>query len=55
MMVPFEGGEVNATISIGVAEVGECPNGTQAELLALADRRLYMAKTLGRNRIVCTE
>ena len=41
---------LSVTASFGLAESSEAPSG-QA-LLALADRRLYEAKRLGRNRIV---
>jgi diguanylate cyclase (GGDEF)-like protein len=55
LVVHVGGHQVAATISIGVAEVGECQTGTQPELMTLADRRLYMAKSLGRNRVVCCD
>jgi diguanylate cyclase (GGDEF)-like protein len=43
------------TVSIGVAELGECREGAGGEeVLALADRRLRRAKLLGRNR-VCSD
>ncbi len=50
----FASGEkrVPITISIGVAESGELETPTQQELVSLADRRLYQAKSGGRNRVV---
>jgi two-component system, cell cycle response regulator len=50
--VTYEGRAIRATISIGVAGAVECAGGTQDELLAITDRRLYAAKTHGRNRVV---
>lgn len=56
MAVPHEGSEVkgNATASFGVAT--DMPNGLNAgeELLRRADRALYAAKHLGRNRVIST-
>jgi diguanylate cyclase (GGDEF)-like protein len=45
---------VPVTVSIGVAGLQDLPTPTQAGLLATADRRLYVAKHAGRDRVVCT-
>lgn len=49
MGVPAAGGSVRVTLSAGVAAVEECTS--LAELVVLADRRLYEAKRVGRNRM----
>jgi len=46
------GGEVPVTVSAGVAHVGEAGVESAGDLFALADRRLYTAKRLGRNQVV---
>ncbi|EDM78260.1 FHA domain/GGDEF domain protein [Plesiocystis pacifica SIR-1] len=47
----FEGRKIPVTISIGVAEIG--PSVANADdMIQTADRRLYAAKTGGRNRVV---
>jgi diguanylate cyclase (GGDEF)-like protein len=51
---PYEvaGTQVRATLSMGIASLGEClPDAGSSALLALADARLYRAKLAGRNRI----
>jgi diguanylate cyclase (GGDEF)-like protein len=51
---PYDAGgaKVRATLSIGIASLGECPsNAGSFSLLALADARLYRAKLGGRNRV----
>jgi diguanylate cyclase (GGDEF)-like protein len=40
------------TVSIGVADLREAPTPTQAGLLSIADRNLYVAKRGGRDRVV---
>jgi diguanylate cyclase (GGDEF)-like protein len=45
---------VHVTVSIGVASLREC-DGEPAALLALADTRLYRAKSGGRNRVCGAE
>jgi diguanylate cyclase (GGDEF)-like protein len=55
MEVPTQQGPIRVTVSIGVASLSDIgTNGGPTELLELADRRLYKAKSLGRNR-VCAE
>lgn len=48
------GRRVPITVSIGCASVKCCTECTSDELVAIADRRLYAAKHLGRNRVVST-
>jgi two-component system, cell cycle response regulator len=50
---PFmhEGARISVTISLGLAGVPEAKVSTATELLALADKALYMAKEQGRNRV----
>lgn len=45
-----DGGHITFTVSVGVAEVGPTAT-TSAELMAEADRALYVAKNRGRNRV----
>lgn len=45
-------GGFSVTVSIGVAELGRGKTDTLAELLHRADRALYRAKEMGRNRVV---
>ena len=44
--------EVNATVSIGIADLNAGEIDSHEAMLCLADRALYAAKELGRNRIV---
>jgi diguanylate cyclase (GGDEF)-like protein len=57
LRVPFpDGTEASVTISIGIARLLEGPGATApADLLALADRRLYKAKAAGRNAIAMSD
>jgi diguanylate cyclase (GGDEF)-like protein len=49
------GDSLTVTVSIGVATLSECePTATAAELVELADSRLYGAKLAGRNRVCST-
>jgi diguanylate cyclase (GGDEF)-like protein len=50
--VSWEKAAITATVSIGVAALGDCTEGGPAEaLVRLADAQVYAAKTLGRNRV----
>jgi two-component system cell cycle response regulator len=52
-VLPFEGKELRVTASSGVATLQCCgERRDKATLLGLADRRLYRAKELGRNRVM---
>ena len=50
----FENDEIPITISIGVADIMEGIQSTD-DLVEMADRRLYLAKERGRNRVVSTD
>lgn len=54
LVVEAEGRRVDCTISLGVATLGEGADDAEA-LVDLADRRLYRAKSAGRNRTVADE
>jgi len=44
---------IRVTISLGVAEISECPHHAgPKDFIELTDKRLYQAKQSGRNRIV---
>jgi two-component system cell cycle response regulator len=49
--VTLAGKRVSTTVSIGGASLTECETADGERLLALADRRLYAAKSAGRNRV----
>jgi two-component system, cell cycle response regulator len=51
--VVHDGKQIRVTASIGVASLACCPEGSdKTALVSLADKRLYRAKELGRNRVV---
>jgi diguanylate cyclase (GGDEF)-like protein len=52
LVIPFEERTIPVTASFGVATFDEIEGGEAEAFLALADRRLYEAKTGGRNRVV---
>lgn len=52
MKIPAAGGELAATVSVGVADLDSGAVESYQDLLALADRALYAAKQAGRNRVV---
>jgi diguanylate cyclase (GGDEF)-like protein len=49
-----DGRPIPVTISIGCATLSCCQKRTMADLVQTADRRLYLAKRGGRNRVVAT-
>jgi diguanylate cyclase (GGDEF)-like protein len=53
LAIEWEGQNVAASISVGVATLDECGDlGTGEALLLLSDERLYQAKRTGRNRVI---
>lgn len=52
--VDFEGVKIPVTISVGCACLGCCKAATVNDLIAIADKRLYKAKTDGRNRVIAS-
>lgn len=50
----FQGHEIPVSMSVGCADLSECQDKTPEMLVAIADRRLYIAKTGGRNRVAWT-
>jgi diguanylate cyclase (GGDEF)-like protein len=51
--VPYRDVVLNATVSVGIAELAECAiDASGDEFVRLADTRLYRAKQQGRNRVV---
>ncbi|MDX2051344.1 MAG: GGDEF domain-containing protein [Polyangiaceae bacterium] len=46
------GATIPVTVSVGCATLGAAPETSASALLEIADRRLYQAKALGRNRVV---
>ncbi|MBL8739951.1 MAG: GGDEF domain-containing protein [Myxococcales bacterium] len=51
----FEGKTIPVTVSIGAASLSTCREQTVEALIAAADRRLYIAKNSGRNRVVASD
>ena len=52
LSIPWESQTLKMSVSLGVASIGECgPKATHETLVALADERLYKAKSGGRNRV----
>jgi two-component system, cell cycle response regulator len=50
--VDFDGTPIRVTLSAGAAALEDCRNPSAEELISVADRRLYLAKQQGRNRVV---
>jgi diguanylate cyclase (GGDEF)-like protein len=51
LSIPWELQTIEPTVSVGVSSLSECAEPTVQALVALADQRLYQAKTTGRNRV----
>ncbi len=51
LSIPFELHIIKPTVSAGVASLSECAEPSVPALVALADERLYEAKSTGRNRV----
>jgi diguanylate cyclase (GGDEF)-like protein len=52
--VMHDGKEIKATISVGCATLSCCSAATVNDLIQVADRRLYKAKSEGRNRVIAS-
>jgi PleD family two-component response regulator len=51
--IDFEGTSIKVTLSAGCASMACCSTPvTPDEIVRVADRRLYLAKTGGRNRVI---
>jgi two-component system, cell cycle response regulator len=52
LATPWEPDPLRVTVSLGVASLDECPPRAPPDaLIAMADERLYRAKSEGRNRV----
>jgi len=51
----YDGREIPVTLSVGCAALSCCTKPSPEDLVAVADRRLYLAKRAGRNRVVASD
>lgn len=55
LSIPTDRGPLHVTVSVGCASVGSTPDPSAETLVQTADRRLYIAKRSGRNKVVAED